>query len=162
ELCDCLPSVKARAISAANQDRCTSSRERPAARRRTKILCRLSRTAKAGAVGAYRRMLMNRLIAGALLAAGSMLAGEASAQDIKIALIYSKTGPLEAYAKQTENGLTLGLEYLTQGSLSLNGRKITVLPKDDQGKPDVAKSLLEQAYADDKVDLAIGTTASGS
>jgi branched-chain amino acid transport system substrate-binding protein len=107
-------------------------------------------------------MVMKRLIAGALFGAAVMTAGAACAQDLKIALIYSKTGPLEAYAKQTENGLVLGLEYLTQGSLSLNGRKITVLPKDDQGKPDVAKSLLEQAYADDKVDLAIGTTASGS
>src|SRR5215467_9701074 len=107
-------------------------------------------------------MVMKRLIAGALFGAAVMTAGAACAQDLKIALIYSKTGPLEAYAKQTENGLMLGLEYLTQGSMSLNGRKITVLPKDDQGKPDVAKSLLEQAYADDKVDLAIGTTASGS
>ena len=105
---------------------------------------------------------MKKLIAGALLSAAVMMAGEASAQDLKFALIYSKTGPLEAYAKQTENGLTLGLKFLTQGSLSLNGRKIIVLPKDDQGKPDIAKSLLEQAYADDKVDLAIGATSSGA
>ena len=105
---------------------------------------------------------MRKLVAGALLGAAIMIGGAASAEDLKIALIYSKTGPLEAYAKQTENGLMLGLEYLTQGTMSLNGRKITVLPKDDQGKPDVAKSLLEQAYADDNVDLAIGTTASGS
>src|SRR5438067_12837079 len=107
-------------------------------------------------------MLMNRLIGGALLSAIMMMAGAAGAQDLKIALIYSKTGPLEAYAKQTENGLMLGLEYLTQGKMAIDGRNITVFPKDDQGKPDVAKSLLEQAYADDKVDLAIGTTASGS
>src|SRR5229473_113693 len=107
-------------------------------------------------------MVMNRLIAGVLLSATVTMAAPVGAQDLKIALIYSKTGPLEAYAKQTENGLMLGLEYLTQGTLSLNGRKIIVLPKDDQGKPDVAKSLLEQAYADDRVDLAIGTTASGS
>ena len=105
---------------------------------------------------------MRILLAGALFGAAVMLTGAANAQDVKIALIYSKTGPLEAYARQTENGLMLGLEYLTQGTLALNGRKITVLPKDDQGKPDVAKSLLEQAYADDNVDLAIGTTASGS
>src|SRR5262249_1930248 len=36
------------------------------------------------------------------------------------------------------------------------------LPKDDQGKPDLARSLLEQAYADDKADLAIGATSSGA
>ena len=86
----------------------------------------------------------------------------ADAADLKIALIYSKTGPLEAYAKQTEAGLMLGLEYLTGGTMMLDGRKIVVLPKDDQGKPDVAKSLLEQAYADDGVDLAIGTSSSGA
>src|SRR6202049_999569 len=107
-------------------------------------------------------MGMIRLIAGGLLSARVMIAGARGAQGLKIALIYSKTGPLEAYAKQTENGLMLGLEYLTQGTLSLNGRKITVLPKDDQGKPDVATSLREQAYPADKVALAIGPTASGS
>ena len=105
---------------------------------------------------------MKRAIAGALVGASVMMAGTAGAQDLKIALIYSKTGPLEAYAKQTETGLMLGLEYLTKGTMALDGRKVTMLTKDDQGKPDFAKSLLEQAYADDKVDLAIGTTASGS
>ncbi|HEY1089893.1 MAG TPA: substrate-binding domain-containing protein, partial [Burkholderiaceae bacterium] len=32
---------------------------------------------------------------------------------------------------------------------------------DDQGKPDVGKSLLAAAYGDDKVDLAVGPTSSG-
>jgi len=91
-----------------------------------------------------------------------LAATAAQAADLKIALIYSKTGPLEAYAKQTETGLMMGLEYLTKGTMMLDGRKIVVLAKDDQGKPDVAKSLLEQAYADDNVDLAIGTTSSGA
>ena len=88
--------------------------------------------------------------------------GFASAQDIKIALITSKTGPFEAYAKQTEAGFNLGLEYLTAGTLSIDGRKLVVISKDDQGKPDLAKTLLEQAYADDNADLAIGTTSSGA
>ena len=104
---------------------------------------------------------MKKIIAG--IVAGLLLsAGVASAQDIKIALLAGRTGPLEAYAKQTEAGLMLGLEYLTGGSMTVNGRKIVILVKDDQGKPDLAKSLLEQAYADDNVDLAIGTTSSGA
>lgn len=107
---------------------------------------------------------MNKLFAGLCVAAGMWAAAAtaAGAADLKIALIYSKTGPLEAYAKQTETGLNLGFEYLTHGTMMLDGRKIVIIPKDDQGKPDVAKSLLEQAYADDKVDLAIGTTSSGA
>jgi branched-chain amino acid transport system substrate-binding protein len=108
---------------------------------------------------------VKKFLLGASFVAGAWAALTATAvkaDDLKIALIYSKTGPLEAYAKQTETGLMMGLEYLTGGTMTLDGRKIVVLPKDDQGKPDVAKSLLEQAYADDKVDLAIGTTSSGA
>jgi branched-chain amino acid transport system substrate-binding protein len=86
----------------------------------------------------------------------------AHADDLKIALIYGKTGPLEAYAKQTETGLRMGLEYATKGTMTVDGRKIVVITKDDQGKPDLAKAALAEAYADDNVDLAIGTTASGA
>jgi len=80
--------------------------------------------------------------------------------EIKIALIASKSGPLEAYAKQTIVGFNLGLEYATGGTMMVNGKKLVVIEKDDQGKPDVGKNLLAQAYADDKVDIAVGPTAS--
>ena len=89
--------------------------------------------------------------------AGLVLAQAAGAAELKIALIAGKTGPLEAYAKQTETGLMMGLEYLTKGTMEANGRKVTVIVKDDQLKADLAKTLLEQAYSDDKVDIAIGT-----
>ncbi|MEW6466209.1 substrate-binding domain-containing protein [Tibeticola sp.] len=84
----------------------------------------------------------------------------AQAKDVKIALIYSKTGPLEAYGKQTATGFHMGLEYATGGTMTVAGRKITVIEKDDQGKPDLGKSLLAAAYGDDKADLAVGPTAS--
>ncbi|WP_294768120.1 substrate-binding domain-containing protein [uncultured Rhodoferax sp.] len=100
-----------------------------------------------------------------LLAAGlcaALLTGTAFAQskDIKIAHIYSKTGPLEAYGKQTQTGFMMGLDYATGGTMMVAGKKITVIEKDDQGKPDLGKSLLATAYGDDKVDLAVGPTAS--
>ena len=90
------------------------------------------------------------------------LALPASAQDLKIALIHGKTGPLEAYAKQTETGLRMGFEYATKNTMTVDGRKIVLITKDDQGKPDLSKAALAEAYQDDKVDLAIGTTASGA
>lgn len=86
----------------------------------------------------------------------------AQAKDITIALIHGKTGALEAYAKQTEIGLMMGLEYATKGTMAIGGSKIKVITKDDQGKPDLAKSLLAEAYEDDKADIAIGTTSSGA
>ena len=81
-------------------------------------------------------------------------------KDIKIALIASKTGPLEAYAKQTIVGFNMGLDYATGSSMMVAGKKLVVIEKDDQGKPDLGKSLLAAAYADDKVDIAVGPTAS--
>jgi branched-chain amino acid transport system substrate-binding protein len=46
--------------------------------------------------------------------------------------------------------------------MAINGRKINVIVKDDQLKADLAKTLLEQAYNDDNVDLAVGTTSSAA
>ena len=72
----------------------------------------------------------------ALAVAATLVAGTALAQDLKIALIAGKTGALEAYAKQTETGFMMGLEYLTKGTMTWEGRKIVVIVKDDQLKPD--------------------------
>jgi len=97
------------------------------------------------------------------LAAGiSLSAGAAMAEDLKIALIHGRTGALEAYAKQTEAGLRMGFEYATKGTMEIDGRKIVIVTKDDQSKPDLAKTALQEAYEDDKVALAIGTSSSAA
>ena len=88
------------------------------------------------------------------------LAGGQSAE-IRIAHIYDKTGPLEAYAKQTQTGLMMGLDYATAGTMMVAGRKIVVIERDSHGKPDVGRAQLAAAYADDKADLAVGATGSG-
>ena len=113
----------------------------------------------------YRRILAKRIALFAGLAcaiASPLVATPAFGQDkqIKIAHIYSKTGPLEAYGKQTATGFMMGLDYATGGTMMVAGKKLVVIEKDDQGKPDLGKSLLAAAYGDDKVDLAVGPTAS--
>ncbi len=102
-------------------------------------------------------------VALAALAATSLATPFALAQsgEIKIAHVYSRTGPLEAYGKQTQAGLMMGLEYATGGTMTVAGRKLVVIEKDDQGKPDLGKSLLATAYSDDKADLAVGPSSSG-
>ncbi|AHC50452.1 substrate-binding domain-containing protein [Achromobacter xylosoxidans] len=102
---------------------------------------------------------MKRILLATL--AGLCLSSAAMAKDFVVAHVYDKTGPLEAYAKQTHNGLMLGLEYATQGTMTVAGRKIRVIEKDNQGKPDVARAQLASAYADDDADIAVGPTSSG-
>ena len=110
---------------------------------------------------AMRRRSVFSLVAAAALAAAALPAQAQSRGEIRIAHVYSKTGPLEAYGKQTQTGLMMGFDYATNGTMMVAGKKIVLIEKDDQGKPDVGKSLLATAYGDDKVDLAIGPTSSG-
>jgi branched-chain amino acid transport system substrate-binding protein len=98
---------------------------------------------------------------GAAALALAVVAGLAQAQDIRIAHIYAKSGPLEAYGKQSHTGLMMGLEYLTDGKMQIGGRKLVVLERDGQNKPDVGKAALAAAFGDDKVDLAVGPVSSG-
>ncbi|MEC9312003.1 MAG: ABC transporter substrate-binding protein, partial [Pseudomonadota bacterium] len=102
---------------------------------------------------------MKRAILAGMVSALAL--ASAAAADIKIAHIYGKTGPYEAYAKQSHDGLMLGLEYATGGTMEINGEKIVVIEKDTQLKPENGKALLEEAYGDDEVDLAIGPVSSG-
>ena len=106
------------------------------------------------------------LFALASLAAAATLAlaprtAQAAEGEIRIAHIHSKTGPLEAYGKQTALGFKMGLEYATGGTMAVAGKKLVLIEKDDQGKPDLGKSLLAAAYGDDKADIAVGPTSSG-
>ena len=104
----------------------------------------------------HRRTLMSL----AIVATACVAPAFSQSKEIKIAHIYSKTGPLEAYGKQTATGFMMGLDYATGGTMTVAGKKLVVIEKDDQGKPDLGKSLLATAYGDDKVDLAVGPTAS--
>ncbi len=81
--------------------------------------------------------------------------------DVKIAHVYGKTGPFEAYAKQSHDGLMMGLEYATGGTMEVNGEKIVIIEKDTQLKPENGKALLAEAYGDDDVALAVGPVSSG-
>ena len=88
----------------------------------------------------FKKIFIAGCAAAALLATPWVTAQET--KPIKIALIASKTGPSEAYARDTERGLRLGLEYLTQNTMTVIGRKIEVIVKDDQMKPELSKACL--------------------
>jgi branched-chain amino acid transport system substrate-binding protein len=111
-----------------------------------------------------RRFAIHTLLTAVTLSIGVFAVDGAMAQgkgEIRIAHIHSKTGPLEAYGKQTATGFMMGLDYATNGTMMVAGKKLVVIEKDDQGKPDVGKSLLAAAYSDDKCDIAVGPTSSG-
>ncbi|HEX6549025.1 MAG TPA: substrate-binding domain-containing protein [Candidatus Dormibacteraeota bacterium] len=84
----------------------------------------------------------------------------AAKADVKVGLIYSKTGALAAYGQEYEDGFKIGLDYVTKGTGKVNGHKIVVSYNDDAGDPakavSTAKDLIGQGY-----NIIGGSTASG-
>lgn len=106
-----------------------------------------------------------RNLLGALLVALPLLApaaAHAAAQPIVIAHIYGKSGPLAVYGDQIQRGLELGLDYATQGTDTVLGRKIAIEAFDDQGNAGRARALFQQELADPHVLLATGPVNSGN
>ena len=73
--------------------------------------------------------LTTRRLALAATAALALLPGlaQAQGQEIRIAHVFSKTGALEAYGKQTAVGFMMGLNYATGGTMTVAGKKLVVI-----------------------------------
>ncbi|WP_096155902.1 MULTISPECIES: substrate-binding domain-containing protein [Bacillus] len=80
---------------------------------------------------------------------------------IKIGLLTSVTGALEAYGAQTIKGFELGLEYATGGTMEVAGKKIEFIIEDTETKPDVAVQKATRLLEDHKVDFIVGSSSSG-
>ncbi|ASS75313.1 ABC transporter permease [Tumebacillus algifaecis] len=87
-----------------------------------------------------------------LTACSTKETGGENKEPIKIGVVTSKSGALEAYGTQEINGLKLGIQYATDGKNEVNGRTIEILVEDDAGKPDEgikkARKLLEEENVD--------------
>lgn len=80
---------------------------------------------------------------------------------IKVGVLASLTGALESYGKQTQKGFTLGLEYATNGTMEVAGKKIEVVWEDTETKPEVAVQKATKLLEDDAVDFLVGSSSSG-
>jgi len=107
-----------------------------------------------------RKRLLPLLVAPALALCALSDAVAQARPDIRIAIIQARSGPLEEYGNQASTGFRLGLDHATGGTLQVAGRKIVLIERDDQGKPDIGKSTLATAYSDDKADIAVASTSS--
>lgn len=82
------------------------------------------------------------------------LTGVAHAEDLKIGMVLSMSGPFADYGKQIKNGVDL---YMSEHGDEVAGRKVQILVRDDTGMaPDVAKREAQQLLIKDKVDILAG------
>jgi ABC-type branched-subunit amino acid transport system substrate-binding protein len=98
--------------------------------------------------------------AGATLAL-PVLAQAPSGQPIRIGSTLALTGPLSATALTHKLVGEIYVEQLNKRG-GLLGRPVQWIVKDDQSKPDVARTLYEQLVTSDKVDLLMGPYATGA
>lgn len=81
-------------------------------------------------------------------------------ETIKIGVLASLTGALEAYGKQTLKGFELGLDYATNGTMEVAGKKIEFVVEDTETKPDVAVQKATKLL-DEGADFIVGSSSSG-
>ncbi|CAM3786607.1 substrate-binding domain-containing protein [Aeromicrobium ponti] len=83
------------------------------------------------------------------------------AKPIKIGVLASQTGGLESYGEQTLRGFELGLDYATDGTGEVAGRKIEFIVEDTETKPEVAVQKATKLLEEDEVDFLVGSSSSG-
>ncbi len=92
-------------------------------------------------------------------ALGASALGAASVQTwaqqapFKIGFLAPLTGPFAATGWQMEQGVRL---YMAQNGITVAGRKIELIVKDDTGTPDITKRLAQEMVVNDKVDVLAG------
>ncbi|CAN7699796.1 MULTISPECIES: amino acid ABC transporter substrate-binding protein [unclassified Variovorax] len=97
----------------------------------------------------------------ALAAAGFAMAQQPTGAPIRIGSTLALTGPLSATAQIHKVVGDIYIEQLNKRG-GLLGRPVEWVVKDDQSKPDLARTLYEQLVTADKVDLLMGPYATGA
>ncbi|HEY4536147.1 MAG TPA: substrate-binding domain-containing protein [Enteractinococcus sp.] len=86
--------------------------------------------------------------------------GEAAVESVDVAIITSTTGPLAGYGAQYIDGLEAGLDYVTDGTNTIDGIEINLIYGDDKGDPDTAVQLAKE-HIGAGVNIIAGTAVSG-
>ncbi len=106
-----------------------------------------------------RSLLATVAVAAAAVIAPSMAPAQA-ASEIKIGVITSTSGALKSYGDAYVDGLNWGLNYYTNGKMSVNGQKLVVTTKDDAGDPASATASFKEMVGNG-TKIIVGTASSG-
>ena len=101
------------------------------------------------------------VLAAAAITAAAPLAFAQQQPPIRIGSTLALTGPLSATAQVHKLVGDIYVEELNRRG-GLLGRRVEWVLKDDQSKPDLARTLYEQLITSDKVDLLMGPYATGA
>ncbi len=109
----------------------------------------------------HRRTVLGAGVAGLAAASGLVAKAQAQTGPIRIGSTLALTGPLSATGLVHKIVGEIFIDQVNQRGGWL-GRKLEWVLKDDQSKPDLARTLYEQLVTADKVDLLMGPYATGA
>ncbi len=79
--------------------------------------------------------------------------------DIKVGVYGDLTGQTSSFGQSTINGIRLAVDEINAAG-GVNGRKITLVSEDDQGRPEQATTVVQKLINQDKVIALLGEVAS--
>src|SRR5690348_4256246 len=82
-------------------------------------------------------------------ATAASAASPAAGGSIKVGLLTDRSGVVAIYGPMLEQGFDLGLQYATDGTMQVAGKKLEVLIRDTQSKPDVGTQLARELIEKD-------------
>ncbi|MGH2542583.1 MAG: ABC transporter substrate-binding protein, partial [Ardenticatenaceae bacterium] len=85
---------------------------------------------------------------------------EATGEPLKIGVMSDLTGALALFGNEMVNGLTIGFEYATDGSMSVAGRPIELITRDDTGDVEAGAAAARELIEAEGVEILIGNTSS--
>ncbi|RPI93551.1 MAG: amino acid ABC transporter substrate-binding protein, partial [Chloroflexi bacterium] len=89
----------------------------------------------------------------------------ATAQDegepLKIGLMADLTAALALYGVELQNGLTLGLEYATDGTMEIAGRPVEIIVRDYANDAELAATQARELIEVEGVEILVGAPSSG-
>ncbi|MGE5632466.1 MAG: substrate-binding domain-containing protein [Caulobacteraceae bacterium] len=87
--------------------------------------------------------------------------GNAAANKVvKVGIVTSKTGALQAYGEQMIRGFQMGLECGTKGTGKVGDTEVQLIIEDSENKPEVAKQKAVKLLEEDKIDILVGCASS--
>jgi branched-chain amino acid transport system substrate-binding protein len=81
-------------------------------------------------------------------------------EPLKIGVLSDLSGGLQLFGNEMWNGLQLGFEYATDGTLAAGNRPIELIIKDDTSNVDAATAAARELIEKDGVEILIGNTSS--
>ena len=106
-----------------------------------------------------RSLLATAAVAAFAIIAPTMAPAQA-ADEIKIGVITSTSGPLKSYGDAYVDGLNWGLKYYTGGKMAISGKKLVVTVKDDAADPASATATFKDMVGNG-TKVIVGTASSG-